>query len=178
MFESITYTRKIYALLASFIILLLLSYKLVFVKTFTIINDNEQMIEKLSWLKEKEKELPSIQKQIVLLDKNFGIDSLSIRDQLTAFISDYATNNNCIVTEIPNKSYYVNTELNVQTNKFTVRGDFKRLLTLLYKIESVYTYSAKIVSAKFYSQPDMKTKRPNLYLELITQSFNQVNTGK
>ena len=164
--------------MALFLVLLLVSYKLVFAKTFILMNENKDMSEKLSWLKDKEKELPKIQKQIVLLEKNFGADSMSIRDQLTAYISDFSTNNNCIVTEIPNKSFYVNTDLNVQTNKFIVRGDFKRLLMLLNKIETTYTYSAKIVSAKFYSQIDLQTKKTNLYLELITQSFNQSNSLK
>jgi len=84
-----------------------------------------------------------------------------------------AGENNCVVTEIPEKSFYSSSQLNIQTNKFVIKGDYKSLLQLMLNVETQYNYSAKVVSAKFHSVKDLQTKQTNLYLTLITQSFRQ-----
>ncbi len=174
MFRNLTYPKKIYLITGGFFVFLLLIYNLIFSKTFTLFRDTKTKSEKLVWLKEKEKEIPMLQAQMALLDKAYNAsDSSSIRDQLTAFISDFAESNECMVTEIPAKSFYSSTNLNVQTNKFVVNGNFKNLLLLLNAVEKEYNYSAKVVSAKFYSIKDLQTKRTNLFLAIVTQSFKQ-----
>ena len=40
-------------------------------------------------------------------------------------------------------------------------------------MEKKYNYTAKVVSAKFYSTKDLQTKQTQLYLALVTQSFKQ-----
>lgn len=160
--------------MSGFFLFILLAYNIVFSKTFTLFKETKVKQEKLAWLKEKEKEIPALQSQMTLLDKAYNAsDSSSIRDQLTAFISDFAEQNNCVVTEIPEKSFYSSSELNVQTNKFVIRGNFNHLLQLLHAMEKQYNYTAKVVSIKFYSTKDLQTKQTNLFLALVTQSFKQ-----
>lgn len=179
MWQSITYSKKIYIIFGGFVLFLLLAYVIVFSKTFTLFKETKIKKEKLVWLKEKEKEIPLLQSQMVLLDKAYNsADSSSIRDQLTAFISDFAEENNCMVTEIPEKSFYSSSQLNIQTNKFVVKGQYKSLLQLFLNVETNYNYTAKVVSAKFHSVKDLQTKQTNLYLTLITQSFRQHETIK
>lgn len=174
MWQNMTYPKKVYAIIGGFFLFMLLTYNIVFSKTFTLFKETKIKKEKLAWLKEKEKEIPVLQSQMALLDKAYNSsDSSSIRDQLTAFISDYAEENNCIVTEIPEKSFYSSSQLNIQTNKFVVKGNFNQLLQLLNAVEKNYNYTAKVVSAKYFSIKDLQTKQTNLYLSLITQSFRQ-----
>lgn len=174
MLQNLTYSKKVYAIIGGFFLFMLIAYNLVFSKTFTLLKETKAKHEKLEWLKEKEKEIPLLQSQMALLDKAYNSsDSSSIRDQLTAFISDYAEESGCVVTEIPEKSFYSSSHLNIQTNKFVVRGNFRSLLELLNAVEKKYNYTAKVVSVKFYSVKDLQTKQTNLYLSLITQSFRQ-----
>ncbi|MDF2449479.1 MAG: hypothetical protein K0R26_1983 [Bacteroidota bacterium] len=174
MWQSLTYSKKVYTIFGGFVLFLLLAYSLSFSKTIKLFKETKIKQEKLAWLMEKEKEIPALQSQMALLDKAYNSsDSSSIRDQLTAFISEYAEENGCVVTEIPQKSFYSSSQLNIQTNKFVVKGDFKSLLQLMLNVESHYNYTAKVVSAKFHSVKDLQTKRTNLYLTLITQSFRQ-----
>lgn len=174
MFKNLTYQKKAYLVIASFVFFMFLAYQIVFSKTIQLFKDTTVKKEKLDWLKEKEKEIPELQNQMNLLNKAYNSsDSSSIRDQLTAYISDYAEANNCLVTEIPEKNLYNGSQLNVQTNKFVIKGNFKSLLQLLYLVETNYNYSAKVVSLKFHSVVDLQTKRTNLYLTIITQSFKQ-----
>ncbi len=181
MWQNLTYPKKVYAIIGGFFLFMILAYNIVFTKTFTLFKETKIKQEKLAWLKEKEKEIPVLQSQMALLDKAYNAsDSSSIRDQLTAFISDFAEQNNCIVTEIPEKSFYSSSELNVQTNKFVIKGDFNHLLQLLHSMEKQYNYTAKVVSVKFYSTKDLQTKQTNLFLALVTQSFKQqdLNSNK
>lgn len=174
MWAKLTYSKKVTVIFVALFLFLILAYVFSFSKTFKIYSETEQKIEKLNWLIEKEKEIPALQSQMALLDKAYNSsDSTAIRDQLNAFISDYAEMNSCTVTEIPENSFYKNSNLNVQTNKFVIKGDFKNLLQLFYNLENNFNYKAKVVSAKFYSRKDVQTKKTNLYLMLITQTFRQ-----
>lgn len=174
MWHNLTYSKKVYIIIGGFFLFMLLAYIIVFSKTVSLYKETKAKQEKLSWLKEKEKEIPALQSQMALLDKAYSSsDSSSIRDQLTAFISDYAEQNNCIVTAIPEKSLYSKSQLNVQTNQFVVKGNFSHLLQLLFTLEKEYNYTAKVVSVKWYSMKDLQTKQTSLYLSLITQSFKQ-----
>lgn len=174
MFEKFSYKQKCYLLFTVLILFLFSGYKLSFSDTFILMGEIKEKEQKLSWLKEKEKELPLLKAKMAEFEKAYSkSDSIAVRDKLTSYISDFAEKNNCLVTEIPLNSSFKNDNLKVQTNTFTVRGDFNNLLSLLYLLENEYKYVAKIVSTKFFSIKDMQTKRKNLYLTLITQSFEQ-----
>ncbi len=174
MLEKLKYQQKCYLLFGGLVLFIFVGYKFSFSDTFTVMNEITEKQEKLRWLKEKEKELPALKAKMAEFEKTYSKnDSTAVRDKLTAYISDFSENNECLVTEIPVNSSFKNDNLKVQTNTFTVRGNFHNLLSLLYKLENEYKYVAKIMSAKFYTLKDLQTKKKNLYLTLVTQSFEQ-----
>lgn len=174
MFDKLNYKQKCYLLFTGLIFFFVIGYQFSFSDTFTIMNEITEKQDKLKWLKEKEKELPALKAKMAEFEKAYSKnDSTAVRDKLTACISDFAENNECLVTEIPVNSSFKNDNLKVQTNTFTIRGNFYNLLSLLYKLEGEYKYVAKIMSAKFYTIKDLQTKRKNLYLTMVTQSFEQ-----
>ncbi|MDP1801736.1 MAG: hypothetical protein Q8L81_10310 [Bacteroidota bacterium] len=154
-----------------------MAYKLSFSKTLELNDEIRKNEQKLTWLKEKEKEIPFLKAKMTMIEEAYS-DSLSVRDKLTATISDYAENHNCLVTEIPSSSHYSSENIKIETNTFTLRGSFSDLLKLELKLENEFKISAKVVSAKFFSLKDHQMKRKNLYLTLITQSFNQITNSK
>lgn len=174
MLDKLNYKQKCYLLFAGLFLFFVIGYKFSFSDTFTMMKEIDEKQEKLRWLKEKEKELPALKAKMAEFERAYSkSDSSAIRDKLTAYISDFAENNECLVTEIPVNSSFKNDNLNVQTNTFTVKGNFHNLLSLLYELENKYKYVAKIMSAKFYTIKDLQTKRKNLYLTMVTQSFEQ-----
>ena len=174
MLDKLNYKQKCYLLFGALLLFFVLGYQLSFSDTFTLISEIKVKEEKLAWLKEKEKELPALKSKIAEFERAYSKgDSSAVRDKLTAYISDFAEKNNCLVTEIPVNSSFKNDKLNVQTNTFTIKGNFYNLVSLLYKLEYEYKYVSKIMSARFFSVRDMQTKKKNLYLTLITQSFEQ-----
>jgi len=174
MFGNLKYKQKCYVLFAGLILFLFVGYSFSFSDTFVLKSEIKEKEEKLLWLKDKEKELPALKARMNEFERAYSNkDSSAVRDKLTAFISDYAERNNCLVTEIPINSSFKNDNLKVQTNSFTVKGNFHNLLSLLYKLEYEQKYIAKIMSARFYTIKDLQTKKKNLYLTMITQSFEQ-----
>jgi len=140
----------------------------------TLLERIDQNETKLTWLIEKEKELPVLQKRMQEFEREYSVnDSISVRDKLTAYISDYAEKNKILVVEIPNNSFYKGTNLNVQTNSFTIKGNFKLLLVLLSELEKNFRYISKVMSARFYTTRENQNKSTALYLTVITQSFEQ-----
>lgn len=174
MFEKLTYAKKCYILFGGLFLFFVLGYKLSFSDTFVLLDEIAAKEKKLVWLKEKERELPALQAKMLEFERAYAKgDSTAVRDKLTAYISDFAERNNCLVTEIPLNSSFANDNLNVQTNTFTIKGSFYSLLSLLHKMENDYKYVSKIMSARFFSVRDLQTKKKNLYLTLVTQSFEQ-----
>jgi hypothetical protein len=176
MLQKFNYKQKCYLLFTGLILFLFFGYQFSFSDTFKMIGEIKEKREKLEWLKEKEKELPALRRKMQEFEKAYSKnDSSSVRDKLTAYISDFAEKHSCLVTEIPLNSSFKNDKLKVQTNTFTVRGNFYNLLSLLYKLENDQKYLSKIVSARYFAIKDPQTKRKNLYLTMITQSFEQKN---
>jgi hypothetical protein len=173
---KLDYIKKCYALYTALALFLVLGYRFSFSDSFALGNQIHEKEKKLEWLKEREKELPALKAKLADFENAYSKnDSISVRDKLTAGISDYAENNNCLVTEIPANSSFSNNNLNVQTNTFTIKGNFKHLLTLLLTLEQKYRYVSRIMSVRFYTTRDLQTHKKNLYLTLVTQSFEQKN---
>lgn len=174
MLDTLKYKQKCYLLFAGLLLFLFIGYQFSFADTFTLAGDISTKEQKLRWLKEKEKELPALQAKMAEFERAYSKgDSTAVRDKLTAYISDFAEKNNCLVTEIPVNSSFKNDNLNVQTNTFTIKGNFNNLLLLLNRLENDYKYVSKIMSARFFSVRDMQLKKKNLYLTMVTQSFEQ-----
>ncbi len=174
MLDKLNYTKKCYLLFFALVAFLLIGYKFSFSDTFQMLNQIEEKKEKLGWLKEKEKELPMLKAKMAEFERAYSKnDSVAVRDKLTAYISDFAEKNDCMVTDIPSNSSFNNDNLRVQTNTFTIKGSFHHLLSLLYKLETDYKYVSRIMSSKFYSTRDVQSKRKNLSLTIISQSFEQ-----
>lgn len=174
MIDNLSYNKKCYLVLIGFVLFLFMGYQFSFSDTFKLKTELKDKRDKLIWLKDKEKELPFLKLKMAEFEKTYTkTDSISVRDKLTAYISEFAEENSCLVTEIPNNSLFINEELNVQTNTFTLKGNFRELLTLLYKLETNQKYLAKIMSVNFYSIKDLQTKKVELYLTIVAQSFEQ-----
>lgn len=174
MLANLSYPKKCLALLAAFLVFLAAGYQLSFGKTLALKRELAGKEKKIAWLREKEKDIPFLKSKLAVVQKLCSAnDSTSLRDRLTAFISDYATNANCTVTDIPKHTHFNNGSISVETNVFTVKGGFKDLLSLEYELENRFRILARIMSVRFFSVKDLQTKRKNLYLTLVTQSFNQ-----
>ena len=175
MLVSLSYKKKCVSVFAVFVSFIILAYQLSFKETLQHRSEISLKQDKINNLRDKEKEIPFLRSKMNLIENAYKKnDSTAIRDKLTEFISGFAENNSCIVTEIPSSSSYVNGNLRIETNTFTIKGGFHSLLSLQYALEKEFKLLARIMSVRFYSIRENQTKRKNLYLTLITQSFTQI----
>lgn len=176
MWAGLTYTRRTYVIWGAFVLFLILGYRFSFSDSFALAADMKEKRQKLEWLKEKQKDLPALRQKMEEFGQVYSAnDSLAVRDRLTAHISDFAEQNNCLVTYIPANTFYKDENLKVQTNTFTIRGRFADLLTLLNTLETDFRYISRVMSARFYLEQDYQSKRKNLYLTVVTQTFQKQN---
>jgi len=174
MLSQLTYINKCYAIILIFVGFIVLGYKLSFADTFVLISELSQKKTELETLQHQEKEIPEMKSALEELNKfNNTNDTVSPRDKLTHFISNFSENNSCIVTEIPNQSIYKDKDLIIETNVFIIKGNFHNLIKLLNELEIKFRHIAKIMSGKFYISRDLTNKKTNLYLNVVAQSFNQ-----
>ena len=171
-----TYKQKCVFLMGGFFLFLILAYQLSFSETLSNRKEMKEREVKISWLKEKEKEAPLLQTKLSQISNvcREG-DSSSVRDKLTAFISDFADKHDCMVTEIPQAHYYASQNSKIETNSFAVKGTFRDLLRLERAVEQNFGVLARVVSANFYTIRDHQSKKKNLFLKITTQSFTQLN---
>lgn len=173
-FDELKYRTKCLLLCGGFLLFLLIAGKFSFSDTIHImarVNENKL---KISWLLEKEKEIPMLNARIKAFDKLYTRgDSLAARDKLTAWISAFAEKNNCLVTEIPSAQSFSSEHVNVYTNVYTVKGTFHPLLQLLNGLEQDCRYITKVMSSRFFTLKDHQTRKKQLYLTVVTQSFQQ-----
>lgn len=177
MLSKLSYNKKCWLLCMAFVCILFIAYKISFSNTIALSHELSKKKEKLNWLKEKEKEIPFLRSKMQQMQTQSN-DSLPVREKLTAVISAYAESNNCLVTEIPSSSDYKRKNLKIETNTFTLRGNFTNLLKLELKVEEEFKVFTKVVSARFFSKKDSQSKKTELYLTLVTQSFNQLSNSE
>jgi hypothetical protein len=174
MLRGLTYRQKGLAQLGCFLLFVIVGYNFSVKRTLELKEDISAKNQKLEWLREKETEIPFLKAKIASIEKSYNSsDSSSVRDKLTAFISDFSEAHQCVVTEIPTCRTFKKDKMLVETNFFTVSGKFHDLLVLQHEVETKFKYLAKLTSIRFFSLKEMNTKRKKLFVTITAQSINK-----
>lgn len=176
MMKNFTYTKKCYLLFAGFLLFIIMAWKFSVSETFRHRSEIGEKEGRIQLLQNKEKDIPNLEykvRQMETICKD--ADSVSVRDKLTAYISDFAENNNCVVTEIPGADIFNTKGNSIHTNSFTIRGNFKALLRLEQLVEQRFRTDAMIMSVRYFTLKNSQKKKKELYLTLITQSVSKTN---
>lgn len=175
-FKELSYKKKKLLLAVCCIFVAAFGYEFLFSEIMYLNREVESKEEKIQWLSDKESELPLLKLKMQEFEKIYHTtDTSEIRAQLMAYIANYTETGNCILVSMPKPAVFAGSNLIVQTNSFTLTGDFKSLLQLLSQIEKHFQFLARIVSAKFYTQKTGTEKMPSLYLAVVTQSFKKAS---
>lgn len=172
---KLTTKNKYYALIVSLILFLFAFYKFSLSETINLLNLTNKNEEKLSWLKSKEKQIPFIKANLTKYENAYsGNELIFVREKLTKYISDFANKNNgCIVVEIPVNNFINIENLIVETNAYTVKGNYHQLLKLLSEMELNFKYLAKIVNIRFFVSTDRNFNKKQLFITIITQTYRK-----
>mgnify|MGYP000636869647 FL=1 len=133
-----THKSKNILLVVSFIITLILSYKLAIYKTLTL-KDEYNALKKEALLFENTPKQLSLLKQKhnyydSLLNK-YQIKGSSIQNNLLKTINTYADSNKLKVINFLEPHISKNNDLIVKTHQFTIQGDYNAILKLVHHLE-------------------------------------------
>jgi len=168
-----TNKTKNIVLLSSFVVALLLCYKLALSKTLALrtthneLNHQELLFKntprQLSLLKQKQRYYDSI------LTK-YQRNGSSVQNNLLNTITSFAKSNNLKVIEFLEPHIYNQDDLNIKTYQFTLEGNFNAILKLTYKLEQ-QTKFGEIISINFEKKKNFRTGKYYLQASVLLKSF-------
>lgn len=175
MFKNLTYKQKNKLLIVAFVFVLFLLYTISIKRTvnnYFIHSDNLKQLEEatlaptlVSQLKE---ELATINSKLGTQRKGEGNNS----DRLIELVTNYCNENNAVLMEFPQMESAIKDDLVVETNKFTLSGNFQNLLKLVYLLEQEYKLG-KVASVNYKMVKNYKARENILTATVYVQNIKK-----
>ena len=180
MFSNLTYKKKNRFLLIGVISFLFISYYLSFGKTISLYRENSGMKEQLAGIADASVKADALQKKITELNRMLGgkqLTDTNAQQALLNVITVYCRDNKTVLREFPKAILKEKNDFIVETNFFTVEGDFVKLLSLVYLLEQKERIG-RIASVIFQSKRDVRTKALSLSSTIYVQNVKKTANDK
>jgi hypothetical protein len=174
MINNLTYKQQVLLYIGIVVISFILVFKIALKPTFElkkVCKEKEAVLETVSTAPVQ---IKAIGKKLNQIDNQFKILSFeenTSRDRILEEIAKYCSRNRLTVYNYPEIHQFTNNTFTIESNRIIVRGRFKNLLKLVNYLETKADFG-KIISLSFYSEINRKTKRKELFLELIFQNIS------
>jgi hypothetical protein len=106
---------------------------------------------------------------------NINLDSSNVQQTILGLVTNYCQKNNVVLREFPSSITQQENDITIETNYFSVEGDFLRLLQLVNSLEQ-HSEIGKITSTHFKSKKNIKTKSVELTMTVYVQNFKKSST--
>lgn len=173
MIKNLTYKQQLLAYTGLFFLAIILVYQIALKPTFMLKKECQEKEAILETVSAAPIQIKTISKKLNQIDNQFKLlsfDENTSRERILEEIANYCSKNRLIVYNYPELHQHNNNTFTVESNRIIVRGGFKNLLKLVNYLESKADFG-RIVSLSFNSEANRKTKRKELYLELIFQNI-------
>lgn len=173
--KELPYRTKNKWLLTGFVFLLVLSYFFGIQNTLEAVGLQQELkqdLKEASNAPEKIVELEGRLKHINATLGQFGSEEDDIQEKLLDFITHFSKEQNLTIRSIPKPLQFSEENINVTTYAFTMQGNFKPLINLLYQLEQDVNIG-RIASVTFEKARDRKTRNMILTETVYIQTINQ-----
>ncbi len=173
MFKNLTYKRKFFLTVLGFVLLLMASYNKTYKHTLAAKKELSEVRKKLENTEHSTNSLNVLKNDIKSLDKLIGghsLDPVHVQQKLLDFIAK--TNLNIDIVSIENVHVFTDKEFLIYSNQIELEGAYEELIKLLYETEKKFSGS-RVVSAKFYSKKNYKTRKQTLFLKIVLQNYEK-----
>lgn len=180
MFESITYKRKNQLLIGISILLFIIIYFLSIKKTIIAYNEYDKNIELLKMASNAPLLEVQLQKELDAINNKLGSqnqDGEKYSDKLIELITSYCQLNNAILKEFPETELAQKDDLLIETNRFTLAGDYVTLLKFVYLLEQKHKIG-KVTSVNYLSKKDFRSNSNILTATIYLQNIKKQNNEK
>ena len=177
MLKNLKEQYKFYLIIGGFLIALFICHKLAFSSTFELRRSCRDLNGKLEEVDRLPVQLAELNKNLAVLDKQYFENKTDLSDNheyILDRISESALRNNVSVHDYPPKHNVRTANLNVETHIVVLEGRFIHLVKTLYDIE-VKEKLGRMVSVKFFSETERRSKRTSLYVQVFIQNYKNTN---
>lgn len=147
-------------LFAGSLLLLVILYQAQLKPTYLLHNKCDMMIKQIALAKDAPMRVAFLKKQQMEFDHVLGIsqnDSINSQQMLLGTITNYCQQSNVLLKEFPKTIAKQEKDYLIETNYFTVEGEFVKLLKLCYQLEQKNKIG-KLASVNYLLKKDYKTQ--------------------
>ena len=178
MLKNLSYKHKNRLLLAVAVIFAIMSYYLAFEKTFDLRTQCSEMKNELSIASMAPERIANLEMQLRSIEGVIGgqtEEGIDPQQQLLEFVTNYCEEQRITLQEFPQPISHEEEDYAVETNIFVVRGNFIKLLNMTYALEQEMRIG-KVVSVKYKSKKNLRTKRLDLKVTVYLQNVRKLDT--
>lgn len=177
MFKELTYKKKNRWLVVGAILLAMIVYSLfLFIKrTAMSISECKELEKRTALAANAPMQIEKIQSELMTLNSVIGSDQRSespAREELLGLLTDYCQRSGVVLREFPQTVIKQDKDLLVETNIFTIEGQYTKLLKLVYELEQKKKIG-KVSSVTYQAKKDNTTKRLVLTATIYLQNIKK-----
>lgn len=178
MLKQYTYRKKLHLLFVGIIVFMLLCYKLAVKPTVELIGENSSVDKGLAALDTIPSKIAAANHKLAAYDSRIktSFSDRSVQSFVLEYVVDYCGKNNIVIKEFPQPSQSVVNDYLLETNRLILKGDFSKILYLVYCIEQKY-HVGKVSSLRFYKYRNSNTNSVELLADIYLQTIKK-NTSK
>lgn len=175
MFATLSFKKKLIALLVIIFIMGISAYKRSYSKTFNAISELKNSKEQLEVVKNSQNKITSLKNEVMLLDNVIGKHAANpdiVQQEILNTFSQFDTKTELVKLEEVHKAK--NNYFNIYTNRLLVSGSYNNVIETCYAFEKAFEYS-RVVSLSLYTKKDSRTQRKKLFEQIIFQNYEKIN---
>jgi hypothetical protein len=174
MIEKLTYKQWFFIYVAGIFLSVIIIFQVAIKPTLEARNLYKEKNLLLESLSSAPLEIQTLREKLNQINHNLNSENKTLydtRDDLLEEISNFCIKNRIHVYSYPELHLYNNRSFVIESNRIVLKGTFKNLLKLIYHMETNVGFS-RIASIRYYTELNRKTKREELFLEMIFQNIN------
>lgn len=175
MFANLTYKKKNQLLIIGAILSFFLIYNLGIKKTILAHDTYEEAQSKIVIASNAPVMVTKLEKELSQIDLKIGSQNNNVIDPaqgLLGLITDYCQSNNIVLREFPASVETEQKNLVIETNQFTVEGNFSKLINLVYILEQKKKLG-KVSSVHYQFKKDQKSRELVLTATVYIQNIKR-----
>jgi len=169
--RTLTYKNQYRLLVVAVILMTLLVYRLALSKTISIYHLKNELVQRSAEIQDAPQRIAGLKSQIgefeSLISGNTN-DTTETRNKIMSYASRFCNDNNLVLSgflppvDIDRNSFIL------ETNILEIEGGFSKILHLVYNLEKEWK-PGKVVSVRFFTKEDIRTKNIKLYAHVYIQ---------
>lgn len=162
-------------LIAGVILMVLLVYSLGIKKTMNAYMEYSDAKKKMELAANAPEMAAQLEKKLSEMNAKMGDQNTkeqNTTEALLSLIANYCQNNHAVLREFPQTTMAEAENMSIETNRFTIGGDFSTLVNLAYILEQKNKLG-KVASVNYQLKKDFKTKEMLLTATVFLQNIKK-----